>query len=213
MATVRFSGELKDRIIKAAKEKMQPAVDRAREAKPSNDWGIRIYHNMFGDALNTLKDVPDMWLRKESSFTVVQVGGITLASDYLTFTLTQPMPWPRGSFVSDVAEPTNSYDTTRITLKDHLVWGEFHAEVTAYCTRIGQATKRRDEFVSAVKKVTEAYTTLAPALKAWPPLWDLIPEDVKQKHREIKAREKTEVSLDVDLNTLTAMATAAKFGV
>jgi hypothetical protein len=212
MATVRFSGELKDRIIKAAKEKMQPAVDRAREAKPSNDWGIRIYHNMFGDALNTLKDVPDMWLRKEGSFTVTQVGGITLASDYLTFTLTQPMPWPRGSFEFDTAEPTNSYDTTRIILKDHLVWGEFHAEVTAYCARIGQAAKRRDEFVSAVQQVIEAYSTLAPALKTWPPLWDLIPEDVKQKHREVKAREKTEVSLDVDLNTLTAMATAAKFG-
>lgn len=213
MATVRFSKELQDRIIKAAREKMQPAIDRAKEAKPSNDWGIRIYHNMFGDALNTLKDVPDMWLRKESSFTVTQVGGITLASDYLTFTLAQPMPWPRGSFSFDTAEPTNSYDTTRITLKDHLIWGEFYAEVKAYCDRISQATKRRDEFVSAVKKVIEAYTTLAPALKAWPPLWDLIPEDVKEKHREVKAREKTEVSLDVDLNTLTAMATAAKFGV
>jgi hypothetical protein len=212
MATVRFSGELKDRIIKAAKAKMQPAVDRAREAKPSNDWGIRIYHNMFGDALNTLKDVPDMWLRKEGSFTVTQVGGVSLASDYLTFTLAQPMPWPRGSFEFDTAEPTNSYDTTRIILKYHPVWSEFQDEVTAYCARIGQAMKRRDEFVSAVQQVIDAYSTLAPALKTWPPLWDLIPEDVKEKHREIKTREKTEVSLDVDLNTLTAMATAAKFG-
>jgi hypothetical protein len=41
----------------------------------------------------------------------------------------------------------------------------------------------------------------------------LIPEDVKDKHREIKVREKTEVVLDVDINKLTAMSTAAKFGI
>jgi hypothetical protein len=40
----------------------------------------------------------------------------------------------------------------------------------------------------------------------------LVPEDVKDKHREIKEREKKEVVLDVDVGRLTALSTAAKFG-
>jgi hypothetical protein len=100
-----------------------------------------------------------------------------------------------------------------ITLKDHLVWGEFHADVTAYQQRVAEAVKRREEFVDAVKSICNTYSTLAPALKAWPPLWDLVPEDVKDKHREIKERTKTEVVLDVDIGKLTAMSTAAKFGI
>jgi hypothetical protein len=64
-----------------------------------------------------------------------------------------------------------------------------------------------------VKEVCNTYSTLAPALKAWPPLWDLIPEDVKDKHREIKERIKNEAVLSVDIGKLTALSTAAKFGI
>ena len=64
-----------------------------------------------------------------------------------------------------------------------------------------------------VSKVCDAYSTLAPALKAWPPLWDLIPEDVKDKHREIKERVKSEAVLSVDIGKLTALSTTAKFGI
>jgi hypothetical protein len=41
----------------------------------------------------------------------------------------------------------------------------------------------------------------------------LIPEDVKHKHREIKERTKNEVVLSVDIGKLTALSTAAKFGI
>jgi hypothetical protein len=83
----------------------------------------------------------------------------------------------------------------------------------AYNQRVSAAQQRQADFVNMVSKVCDAYTTLAPALKAWPPLWDLIPDDVKDKHREIKERTKNEVVLDVDINKLTAMSTAAKFGI
>jgi hypothetical protein len=41
----------------------------------------------------------------------------------------------------------------------------------------------------------------------------LIPEDVKDKHREIKERIKNEAVLSVDIGKLTALSTAAKFGI
>jgi hypothetical protein len=41
----------------------------------------------------------------------------------------------------------------------------------------------------------------------------LIPENYKNKHRQVVEREKKEVKLDVDINKLTALSTAAKFGI
>ena len=58
MATVRFSGDLKDAIIKAARGKMQAAIDRVEEARPSHDWGMRIYNNIFGDVIPKLNAMP-----------------------------------------------------------------------------------------------------------------------------------------------------------
>jgi len=60
-----------------------------------------------------------------------------------------------------------------------------------------------------------AYSTLAPALKAWPALWDLVPEDKKDKHREVVVRTKASdtaanLAEEVDLSKLTGHVTADK---
>jgi len=44
----------------------------------------------------------------------------------------------------------------------------------------------------------------------WPPLWDLIPEEYKDRHRQVVEREKKEVVVNVDLGTLTATVVAHK---
>ena len=208
MATVRFSKELIDRIEKAAHAKMQPAVDRAKEQKPDNSWGQRIYDILFADVQPLIAQLPAGWVRTVGQIEIGEVGSQHCG---MTFTLASPQPWPWGFPPSPLARKRSTYGDG-ITLIDNLVWGEFFAEVTAYHQRVETATARRNEFKDMVKEVCNTYSTLAPALKAWPPLWELIPEDVKDKHREIKVREKTEVVLDVDINKLTAMSTAAKFG-
>ena len=92
-------------------------------------------------------------------------------------------------------------------------WDEFKTEVLAYKEKLSAAAKRKEEFVDAVRQVIDAYTTLAPALKAWPALWELIPDHVKDKHREVKERTKKEVEMSVDLNKMTALISAAKLGI
>ena len=63
-----------------------------------------------------------------------------------------------------------------------------------------------------VKKIIGMHTTLGPALKAWPPLWDLVPEGTKNRHRKVVERVKPEVAeVEVDLTALTGTITAAKF--
>ena len=208
MATVRFSKELIERIVKQATAKMNPAVAKAREAKLDNSWGQRIYDILFLEAKPFIAQAPAGWLRMVEQIKINSVGGVPCN---MTFSFTTPQPWPY-QFVETELAKKEPWNNDSIDLKDHLVWGEFYAEVVAYRQRVQEAEKRRDEFVEAVKKICNTYNTLAPALKAWPPLWELVPEDVKDKHYETKKREKKEVVLEVDLDKLTALSTAAKFG-
>jgi hypothetical protein len=209
MATVRFSKELIDRIEKKAHTIMDVAVERAKDQKPDNSWGQRIYDTLFLEVQPLIAQLPAGWVRTVSNIEIGEVGSQHCG---MTFTLASPQPWPWGFPPSPLARKRFSFGDG-ITLIDNLVWGEFHAEVTAYQQRIQTAVTRRDEFKAMVKEVCGTYSTLAPALKAWPPLWDLIPEDVKDKHREIKERVKSEAVLSVDIGKLTALSTAAKFGI
>lgn len=211
MATVRFSKELIDNILCNARNKMEPAVTKARETKPDDSWGQIIYDILFLEVKPLIRQVPAEWFRTTSTLNIVRVGGERCG---LEFRLAVPQPWPNCLVESDLVVSASAYGEG-INLKHHLVWGEFHAEVVAYKERIKVATQRRDEFVEAVKEICTTYSTLAPAIKVWPPLWELVPDVVKDKHREVKEREKKkeEVKLEVDLGKLTALSTAAKLGV
>lgn len=211
MTTVRFSKELCDRIVQEARSKMQPAVDRAKAAAPSNDWGQRIYDTLFSEVIPAVNAVPLDWMNVTKSFSVEKVGSLNTS---LKFDFHTDKAWPRVFVTNPLAAPYTSYQNTRLELSANPAWDEFAAEVQEYMRKVNEAEVRRNEFITMVAKVIQTHSTLAPALKMWPALWDLIPEDVKDRHREVKVRDKTEVAVDesIDLNKLTSMATAAKFG-
>lgn len=208
MATVRFSKELMESIEKNARAKMQPAVERERAQKLDSAWGQRIYDTLFFDVKPLVMRLPDGWVEKTDEITIDKVGSVNCG---MKFPLAK-MPWPRSFTETDLASKPGYYGNS-IVLKDRPTWAEFKAEVMAYNERVQAAMTRQREFVDMVKKVVESFATLAPALKAWPPLWELIPEDVKEKHKQVVVREKAEVQLNVDLGKLTALSTAAKFGI
>ena len=210
MATVRFSEQLRNNIINAARRKMTPAVEKAQEASPDDSWGIIIYNRLFAADLTTINTLPSNWFHHTSHITIDKVGDIDVD---LQFRFAQEMPWPHHIVDSDIARGTVRYGSRAVILKDHEVWADFKQEVETYKARLQEAAKRRTEFVDMVRELVHAYSTLAPALKAWPALWELVPESVKEKHREVKVKQKKEVELNVDVNKLTAMSAAAKFGV
>jgi hypothetical protein len=212
MATVRFSEELKSEIRKNADRKMQPAVDRAYATRPDNSWGSRIYNTMFSEYMPSLQTLPNEWFQMVEGFNVTKVGD-TKAD--LEFKLGFEVKWPQSIPTTEYCEKCNEYyyGSKRVKLTDNEVWTEFKQEVVAYNERVAQAKARQKEFIDMVLQIINAYTTLAPALKAWPALWELIPEEYKERHRKVVVKEKKEIELDVDLNKLTAMSAAAKFGV
>lgn len=208
MATVRISQALIEQVMLNAKESQEKLVQRALASRPSDDWAEKIYNTLLGDSVHAAQQLPAHWFNIIDNIHVQRVGS---QSCDLVFKFKTPMRWA-WNINNDLGYLSYNGANT-VYLKDHLLWGELHAEITAYQERLQFARSRQLEFTVEVKTILNAYTTLAPALKAWPPLWDFIPEVVKNKHREVVAKEKkAEVALGVDLSTLTAMATAAKIG-
>lgn len=205
MATVRFSKELQEQIIFNAIKVGSPAVERAKATKP--DLGDRFYDIIFKDSLEHLKQLPSEWFGLTDDIVVE-----TSNSDDITFTLPRKRPWPEQLMTVNGAE-THKYRTGRVKLnRDAPQFADLFAEVDVYITACKAAEAKQDEYVAMVKKLITTYSTLAPALKAWPALWDLIPDSYKDKHRTVVAREKKEVELELDFNRMTAMTAAAKFG-
>jgi hypothetical protein len=187
---------------------MEPAITKAKDQKPDNAWGQVIYDTLFLDVKPIIAQLPVDWFRTLST---LEISGVGNQKCNLKFIFGIHQSWPNVFRTTKLAEKKSSY-SDGITLTSDPVWAEFYAEVVAYNDRVAVATQRQTEFAAMVNQVIAAYSTLAPALKAWPPLWELIPEEVKNTHRRIVERTKNEVVLNVDIGKLTALSTAAKFG-
>lgn len=206
MATVRFSQELKDAILKNAGSVFTKQIEAARSARPSNDWSGFIYDKLFGVHVPAMNALPITFFKRTTGISIERIGGVQCS---LRFELTSERPWPHEFQESDLAKKSGYYGE-EIDLKDDLVWGELFAEIKRWKQGIADVEQKRNDFVKQVSQIINAHATLAPALKMWPALWDLVPEPTKEKHREIKVREKKEVEVDVNLGALTAAVTFNK---
>lgn len=88
-------------------------------------------------------------------------------------------------------------------------------EVTRVQAERSTLIQVQDEYLRSVRKVMESFSTLAPALKAWPALWELLPEVVRAKHKAVRgtAAARSAPVLDVDVNKLTAITAAHRMGI
>lgn len=207
MATVRFSKELQEAILNNARGVFGKHIAEANNNRPSHEWGDKIYDTLFGEHTTALNAVPQYFFNMVDKIKVEHIGSVQVN---LEFKLNSKKPMPHNFPDTELAKKSGYYGTD-IHLKENLAWGEFYAEVVRWKQGIKAVEDRRDAFVKQVKTIIEAHATLAPALKMWQPLWDLVPEEYKNKHREVKEREKKEVSLDgVDLSSLTSIVVANK---
>jgi hypothetical protein len=208
MATVRFSKELQDEIIKRAKAVFDNQIVAVEESRPdATAWAEKIYNILFGEYTPALNAVPQEFLYMVDQIDVGRIGDTRCD---LRFKLLNPRPWTRKFKDTEYARSNSGYDSTSINLLNHPAWAELHAEVKAWQERVTAVKNKREGFVTQVKQIIEAHATLAPALKMWPPLWDLVPEKYKEKHREVVERTKKDVEIQVDLGALTAAVVANK---
>lgn len=205
MATVRFSDELKNDIIGNAKALFSKRLQAYHDNPPA--VGDEVVDRIFKDFMPVVAQLPKQFLSWTDELGIDSINGRTYGK---RFKLSKQVPKPNGDITVANAK---MYDRYRLDVK--LIgdeWSDIQAQLDAWISNIAAVEQERDAFVEGVKKIIGMHTTLGPALKAWPPLWDLVPEGTKNRHRKVVERVKPEVAeVEVDLTALTGTITAAKF--
>ncbi|QDP53671.1 MAG: hypothetical protein Unbinned5406contig1000_17 [Prokaryotic dsDNA virus sp.] len=223
MATVRFSDSLKHEIQNNAKVMFHGKIQQAKNNVPAH-WADKVYECLFPQVVrDQMKALPDYVLRKSEH---IDISGWSNApsdvwqtSSYthdtwqlqgsVRLSFSTPMPWV-DSFDSAPTGFSKSYSKNEFDYNDSR-WDWLKPEFKEYNRKVFEATNKQESFLSSVNKLMETYTTLAPALKAWRPLWDLLPDEAKDRHKTVKERKVVKAEeLDLDLNAMTSAVTLSK---
>ena len=202
MATVKFSGELRKPITDKAKEVFQKQIDVAKADYPK-EWADIIYERGMAEYSEHMNKLPVDFFQRFDTIILTSAGDTLLPPSvklHYTTPVALPYLWEAGGRIKGGSR----WSINEVSLPNDPIWTDIIQQVEEYKARIDTLEFKRDTFVSNVKQVIEAYETLAPALKVWTPLWDLLPEHTKERHKEIKTREKKEVNIDVDLSSMTS---------
>lgn len=205
MATVRFSQELKDDIINNAKLLFSKRLQTTVENPP--DIGDEVADRIFKDFMPLMLQVPKQFFTWTDTLDIDSINGRAYGK---RFKLKKAVPSARDTMTLPNARLMSFYSFNVKLIGDE--WNDIQTQLDTWIQNIANIEQERNTFVDGVKKIIGAHSTLAPALKAWPPLWDLVPETYRERHRKVVERAKPEaVELDVDMTTLTGIVTAAKF--
>jgi hypothetical protein len=208
MATVRITKELTKDIISAAKAKFSDSIKKAEDSRPDHHWGDYIYDAIYGEYAPIMAQLPAGFIHTTNRVLIRKVGPYPVE---LYFDFSAPKLWP-GTMPPEA--PAENHYSQALVLNNSPVWNDLLDEVKAWKDRCDAARKRSKEFTEGVSKVLENFSTLAPALKEWPPLWELVPDWAKNKHKEItEKRQSGKPAVDKDvLGKLTGAMTAVKLG-
>lgn len=207
MAVVRFSEELKDSIIHNAKMLFKERLNAATAALPP--VGDEIVESVLAPFMERIEALPEAFLYGASDKLSLMSIGSTKYD--LAFKLNKSYPIPRSWVETPDGSRFDSGFGMIVKLADVPAYAGIKQQLDDYKAHILDVENQQIAFVAGVKKVIDAYSTLAPALKAWPPLWDLVPEEAKARHRKVVERVKEDKSsLDVDLTKLTSTVVASK---
>lgn len=221
MATVRFSDTLKDTIRNNARAMFKANIDKAKADVPAH-WADKMYQSFFpADVISKFNALPDyaMDSRPHIDFTgfhnapedVFQTAchkQDAYKCDGVRLEFSKAMPWP-NRLDETVTGFKFNWRTDSADFNDSR-WDWLKSEFKEYVRKIFEQESKQEAFIDGVDKIMSTYSTLAPALKAFPALWDLLDEDTKNRHKKIVERKKKEADLDVDLNSMTAAVTLSK---
>ena len=223
MATVRFSDTLKGEIRNNAKAMFQDKIKQAQDNVPAH-WADKVYECFFpADVRQKMASLPAYVLRKQEYIEVT--GWVNAPEDVwstgsyqhqtwmlkgsIRLSFSKPMPWATELVQADSGFKS-SYSSGKFDYADAR-WDWLRPEFKEYNRKVFEAVNKQETFLSSVNKLMETYTTLAPALKAWRPLWDLLPEEAKDRHKTVKERKVIKAEeLDLDLNAMTSAVALSK---
>ena len=222
MATVRFSDALKDAINKNAKKMFEANIKKARDDVPAH-WADKMYQCFFpAEVITKFKALPDYAMDKEEGmsfegfhnepedvFQTAEYSTKVYRCDTVRLQFSTAQPWP-DTFEKETTGFNSGYSSGTCDFNDTR-WDWLKPEFKEYNRKIFEQESKQMKFLEGVKSIINTYSTLAPALKAWPALWDLIPDEAKERHKKIVEKKKAEVAdIGADLDGMTAAVTFSK---
>jgi len=210
MATVRFSDNLRHNIRVNARALFESRIITAQNSFDKTLLN-GFYDKLFGPYLTQMNALPSEFFKSASRLDVRVASGAKIIS--VDLGRERPVP-ARNISVPNRFSMHAHYSAPDVYLDSSSPeWEYLRVEYTAWKQRILEADEKYKEFASMVDKIIDAHVTLAPALKVWPALWELLPEETKERHKQVKdsRRKKVKEELQgVDLGKLTAAVTVSK---
>lgn len=213
MATVRFSNELKEHIISNAKSTFNARHQKA--AAIPDGFAERVYNDIFRDHLHTMSALPDGFLDVKRDFSVT-IADSSTSVICIPLSMVAPRRWPEKiNLLHAKQRGWSSSDLHYLPDLNTAEGADIHNVIVNRHYAIKQVDEDLRKFVEGVEKICETFATLAPALKAWPPLWDLLPQSAKDRHLEVTERKAAaakvaELTDELNLASMTATVVASK---
>ena len=213
MATVRFSNELRGSILRRAEALFTKRITDINMNVVHEDVYKRVVAPVLEPIAEKAKEIPEPFFSftKETTVYVRHPQHGNFRRDY---TLPTETVCPKKLYVvhpglkldSGYRDMTAhiSFDTLPEDLREH---------ADAQCTALYTLRNEAKNFRSSVDKLINHYATLAPALKEWPPLWDLLDSSVQNRHKEVSEKRKrssAKEELDLSLDRMTGTVVANK---
>ena len=210
MAHVAMSKELVNYV---ANKVSQLYDDQAKAAKTPipTAWFDELYDILFDKSLQYRMDaLPDGVMPKSA--------GIDIIVDNIQIKLlsSTERSMPREGYITGLTHIIGRKGYWGHELRDdYLPAQPLLAKIRARQSEINRVEADRKKAVSEAERFLNQHTSLKSALKDWPMLWDLLPENTRQRHREV-AVKKTPVKapkpepVQTDLSEITALTALSK---
>ena len=234
MATVRMSGVLKQDILRNLSQSYEHRLTDWDTNNPRpEDWGSRIYDTLVPqDLKDKLKAIPDGWLEITNT---IQFNGFNHVADDSLLNLPRELT---SSCYSDEAYYIGKslsasrlqwelpeYMPVPVEKKDsvlsyeHVISAEdsrfewLRIEYAKWIKPLQELLAERRKMIDNVQALLDSHKTLSPMLKKWEGLWGLLPEEAKDRHKQVVERNvsSTEDKTDgIDFNEVTSHLTMNK---
>lgn len=175
--------------------------------------GDEIYDLTFGRWYHGMMSMPKEFFHWSSELTVSSVGN---QSCNLTLLLGAKKPFPNNFPDQPTFKRMTVYGPAiRIRLFSDEKWQSLEDALRTRAMALDEIESQRQTFTDTLKTLLSKHTTLASALKEWPPLWDYLTDEIKQRHSAPTVRNKKAVTdagpePEVNTATLTSLATLNK---
>ena len=187
--TVRISDKLVGHVVEAITNLYRKRFEGLEKQKPV--VGDRLYELIYGPYLSNMEQLPSSFLRKVDAIEVSKVGDRKIV---LRFPLSSKrlagFNHPTNEYL--VADNYERFEVVRAPATEEIVDG-----ILSWRKQIDDTMDIRENGQKAVREILKRYVSLPPAIKAFPPLIDLLPPEVRRKI-EVPQHKLTSAEMELD---------------